>query len=277
MDAAWFVVALSLLAQAGWSSDRYDSPPPAAAPTYDRYQSAPTGTAGNVSPPPSFTDRAQTAATETANTLRDGFEAGVQAANDQLSQVTQQFYENTRTTGQEFAKDLQDWATTKTQDFLPINAAPPATTGQTANTRGQVSNPFAPVAPAQPASPKSRNGLAPPPWAGATPTTEPDWGGETAAPVNIDRIAAVGAGPVQTDSGWSSVNSSLAPPSLLVPRLVNSEPAASAQSTGAGPSFPSAFSSQPQPERSVMVQGQQQQSPAANPTSDDGWALGWGN
>lgn len=275
MDAALIVIALSLAAQAGWSPDRYDTPPLAAAPTYDRYQAPPTGGANSVSLPPSITDRARNAATETATTLRDGFEAGVQAANQQVSQGTQQFYDNTRAAGQEFAEEFQNWAGTASQEFVPINAAPRTTAGQATTGRGQVTNPFAPVAPAQPATAKSRNGLAAPPWAGATATTEPDWGGETVAPINIDRTAALGAGPVRTDSGWTRVSSDLAPPSLLVPRLRNTAaPVASPQQANAGgPSFPSPFTGQPPAERSVVTQSPQQ-TPQAN--ADDGWALGWG-
>jgi hypothetical protein len=283
MDAALIAIALTLAAQAGWSPDRYDTPPaaavppPAAAPTYDRYQAAPTGTTNGVNPPPSVTDRARNAATETATTLREGFEAGVQAANQQFSQGSQQLYENTRTAGQEFADGFQNWAGSTTQEFAPIGTAPRPIAGQASNTRGQVSNPFAPVAPAQPAAAKSRNGVAPPPWAGATPTTEPDWGGESLAPINIDRTAALGAGPVRTGNGWTNVSSHLAPPTLRVPRLVNTveSVAAPQQGTAAGPSFPIGFANQPPAERRAAAQTQQQSPPAAN--ADDGWALGWGN
>jgi hypothetical protein len=280
MDTALIVTALSLFAQAGWSPDRYQTPPPAAAPTSDRYQTAPTATTNGVSPPPSITGRVQNAATETANTLREGFEAGVQAANQQFSQGTQQLYDNTRTAGEEFAQEFQNWAGTTSQEFVPINTVPRSTTsaGQTSNSRGQVSNPFAPVAPAQPAPTKSRNGFAPPPWAGATATSEPDWGTTppATAPGNYDRTAALGAGPVRTDSGWTSVNPDLAPPPLLIPRLVNTPASlAASQPAASGPSFPSGFGTQPQTERSVMVQNQPQTPPSTN--ADDGWALGWGN
>ena len=40
-----------------------------------------------VAPPPGMVDRTRTAVTETGTTLRDGFEAGIDAANQQLSRA----------------------------------------------------------------------------------------------------------------------------------------------------------------------------------------------
>jgi hypothetical protein len=274
MDAAWMVMALLLAGQTGWTPDRYQTPPPAAAPTYDRYQLPSNTAAAGVSPPPSIADRARAAVSETATTLRDGAQAGIQATGEQLTRGSEQFYDNTRTAGQEFAQEFQNWAGSAVQEIAPIGTYPRSTTGQTGSGRGQVSNPFAPAAPAQPATPKSRNGFAPPPWTGATPTIEPSWATESAEPVNIDRMAALGAGPAQVDNGWTSIRSDLAPPKLLVPPLVNSTDAATTRQPVAtsGPSFPAGFGNQPQIERSVTVQSQQ----TTTDVTDDGWALGWG-
>jgi hypothetical protein len=276
MDAALMVMALLLAGQTPWTPDRYQTPPPAAAPTYDRYQlpSRP-GTTG-VSPPPSIADRARAAVTETATTLRDGVEAGIQATSEQITRGSEQLYDNSRTAGQEFAQEFQQWAGGAAPEFAPLNTYPRSTAGQPTSGRGPVSNPFVTATPAQPAAPKSRGGFAPPPWAGATPTTEPEWATESAAPVSTDRMAALGAGPAQIDRGWTSIRSDLAPPKLLLPQLMNStEPPATRQQAAAasGPSFP-AFGNQPQTVRAATIQSQQ--APAAADATDDGWALGWG-
>jgi hypothetical protein len=292
MDAAWIVLVLAatginlvptddgdvavhhtVYAGQGWSPERYEAPP--AAPTYDRYQAAPTGSANGVSPPPSITDRASTAASETVTTIREGVEAGFEAAS-------QQFYDSTKAAGQGFAKDTQNWVSEATNNFVPPASDPRY--GSTAASRGKASNPFAPAPAAAPATPTARNGMAPPPWTVEEPTTAPTWGtnetdsfGSTnfAAPPNTERMAALGAGPVQTQSGWTSVRSELPPPALAVPQLSNPGETSLLRSSAnaAGPSFAAAFQGNSPSGSAAPPTGAPSQ-PAAN--GDDGWALGWG-
>jgi hypothetical protein len=70
--------------QSGWTPDRYEQSPPSAVPSNDRYTQPPGIRPTAIQPPPTLTDRARSALRETGNTLRDGLEAGIQAANAQL-------------------------------------------------------------------------------------------------------------------------------------------------------------------------------------------------
>jgi hypothetical protein len=199
----------------------------------------------------------------------------MQATGEQLSRGSEQLYDATRSAGQEFAQEFQNWAGSAVQDIAPIGTYPRNTASQTSSGRGQVSNPFVPAQPEQPTMAKSRNGVAPPPWAGSSPTTEPDWASNSTEPVNIERMAALGAGPAQPDSGWTSLRADLAPPALLLPQLANStDSGATRQQAGStGPGFPNAFGNPTQPDRAATMQSRQ--SPTATAAEDD-WALGWG-
>ena len=52
------------------------------------------------------------AVTEIGNALREGVEAGIQAANQQLYQGSEQVIEATRSAGQEASQQFQGWAGT---------------------------------------------------------------------------------------------------------------------------------------------------------------------
>jgi hypothetical protein len=280
--------------QGGWISDQ-SNPPAAAVPTGDRYQSGAVGSGATLGPPPSVVDRTRAAVIESSSALREGVEAGIQAANRQLYQGNEQVIDTARTAGQDLSKQFQGWAGVATQ---PTTVTAPAATGPfpstlptSARTRQQVSNPFAPSAPGTSAAPaasaKTRGGVAPPPWAAAPSANELDSLSDTETPVAPPRTAALSKAPVQTESGWTTVHSSLAPPPLVAPRLVNSEETASPRATASanaaplqplaangGPNFPVTISANR--DHSVLAQPRQEPlPPAVAATANESWGLGW--
>jgi len=281
--------------QAGWGPERNASPSPAAAPTYDRYNMPTTGAGSTVAPPPSVVDRTRAAVTESGNALRDGVEAGIQAANQQLYQGSEQVIESTRSAGQEFSQQFQGWAGTAAQQTQAAanNAfgTSPQTTTTSTSSRQQVSNPFATAPPAAsaPASAatRTRSGIAPPPWASGAVTNEPDWPTDMPVQNTSPRVAALGSPVTQTEGGgWTSVSSTIAPPPLIAPRLVNTPVAAASASTaragsaplqpmvgGSGPGFPAAITANQPVDRSVLAQPQQ---PPAAAAANENWDIGWG-
>jgi hypothetical protein len=280
-----------LAGQAGWVSDQ-SSPPPAAAPTGDRYQLGAISGGTTVSAPPSVVDRTRAAVIESSNALRDGVEAGIQAANRQLYQGNEQVIETAQTAGQELSNQFQGWAGTAAQQ---AGIAPGATGTLPAvvNTRQQVSNPFATSTPAARSAPastaKTRGGVAPPPWDGAPMANELDSLSDAEPAIAAPRTAALSKAPVQTDRGWTSVHSSVAPPALVAPRLVNTAEAASPHASTAasaallqplvgdrGPSFPVTISANQPLDHSVLAQPRQaQQPPVATASANENWGLGW--
>ncbi|MCI0334306.1 MAG: hypothetical protein L0228_13890 [Planctomycetes bacterium] len=275
--------------QAGWGPGN-ESPPPAAAPIYDRYQIPPAGSSSAVSPPPSAPDRARMAVTETGNALRDGVEAGIQEANNQLYRGGEQAIEATRNAGQEISQQFQSWLGTTGNSAQTTASSVPVTSPQPTRGRSQVSNPFAPANPTASAAPaansRTSRGAAPPPWSGSAATaTEPDWSSELTELAPMERTASVGTPATQTaGGGWTSLSSTLAPPPLMHSQLVNPLPSSAAQPLGAAPQLPISSNSGPgfpvtitagQPsERSPA--GATRQAPALRPGDENsGWALGW--
>jgi hypothetical protein len=219
--------------QGTWSPDQYNSaPPPAsqgATSTYDRYGQLPATAATGVSPPPSVIDRAQTAVTETGSALRDGVEAGIEAANQQFSRAGEQVMDATRNAGDEFSRQLQGFA----KD--PVGQM--QSTTNSARSVPQATNPFAAAPSSQPAATaaRSQGNVAPPPW--------PQTGAQNSVPManasNQTQAAAPGITPVRTESGWTSIGSNVAAPPLIIPRSA-AAPADSApmRVANGGPSFP---------------------------------------
>ena len=127
--------------QSSWSSDT-SSPPPAAAPTGGRYQLGATNSGATVTAPPSVVDRTRSAVVESSNALREGVEAGIQAANQQLYQGNEQVIETARNAGQELSNQFQGWAGTAAQQAGITASGATSTLPPSVNTRQQVSNPF---------------------------------------------------------------------------------------------------------------------------------------
>jgi hypothetical protein len=282
--------------QSGWGTDM-SNPPPAAAPTGNRYQFGTTGGSTAVTAPPSVVDRTQTAVSETSNALREGVDAGFQAANQQISQGGQQFIDSTRSAAQDLSKQFQGWAGTATQ---PAQITAPTTSGTlppppTTTGGGQVSNPFTTAtstAATAPAAAKSRSGIGPPPdWAGSGSTSGTTWPNDSAALLELEspRTATLSRAPVQTESGWTSVHSTVAPPAPAPPRLLNTSSAITPISTpmtgesslsplaDSGPNFPKTVSVNQPIDHSVLSKSQSPSTPQPNasPTTNSGWDFGW--
>jgi hypothetical protein len=229
--------------QGTWTPDRNTAPPasaPATTSTYDRYGQLPPASPTGVLPPPSVIDRAQAAATETGTALRDGVEAGFQAANQQFSRAGDQVIDATRNAGQEFGQQLQSFANDPVGQMQSttnnIRVATEQALGTAGNQSRQASNPFA-ASSAQPAATRARTQgtVAPPPW--------PQGGAQNSASVanvsNSDQAAARGMTPVQTQTGWTSIGSNVAAPPLIIPQPTSTPPsAAPLRMANGGPSFP---------------------------------------
>ncbi len=271
--------------QAGWGTGN-ESPPPAAAPTYDRYQIPSADTGSAVSPPPNIADRARMAVTETGNALRDGVEAGIQEANQQLYRGGEQAIEATRNAGQEIGQQFQGWLGSTGNPAQPTASSVPVTSPQTTSGRSRVSNPFAPATPTASSAPSARSrasrSVAPPPWSGSATATEPDWSSDLSAPPTIERTASVGTPATHPAGGWTSLRSTLAPPPLVHSQLVNSPPASATQPLSAapplsaassvGPGFPVNLTAGQPADRAPR----EQSGPAPTaPETNDSWAIGW--
>jgi hypothetical protein len=242
MNAASLFVLLSLAGQPGWSPERSSSPPPAAAPEYDRYSQPP---AGGVAPPPSVVDRTRSAISESGEALRDGFEAGLDAADQQFQGWSDSAGRQLQSTG----------------DSLRA-AAEQAMGGSTRSSR--VTNPFA--APQTPApTSRTRTGVAPPPWSVPAAANASDWNDDVDEPAqSIGQRAAPSRQPVRTDSGWTSIGAQVAAPPLLIPSLTtttNSRIGGSSTLSSNGSSF------SPPP-----LGGN-----APLPNGADSWATEWGS
>jgi hypothetical protein len=248
----------------------------------------------SVSPPPNVVDRTRTAVIETGNALRDGVEAGIEAANQQLYQGNEQVIETARNAGQELSNKFQGWAGTAAQQAGVAAPGPPPSTIN----RQQVSNPFINPTPATAPIPRTRAGVAPPPWgvleaaSDEPPITmaarEPATG---APPVSTGERT-----PVQIEGGWTSVHSSVAPPRLAPPSSGVSSaanvpllsPVANAATRPpvarpGGPNFPATITANEPAERSVLTDPQQSQQPLQQlqsppaTTSVGSWDFGWEN
>ncbi|MEX0611069.1 MAG: hypothetical protein WD738_07990 [Pirellulales bacterium] len=256
MDVASILLVLAAAGQAGWAPERSAAPPPASAPIYDRYAQPPA--TGGVAPPPTVIDRTRTAVTESGATLRDGLEAGIEAASQQLQGLTGSAGRQLQTTGDN------------------LRAAAEQTLGVGGNSRSQISNPFVTAPPAPAASSRSRGGLAPPPWAEPPATSAPDWNAESSETgPSLDRTAPRGLQPMQRETGWTSIGSNVAAPRLLVPALTTSarttSPASAAASSGPSLTAPALGR---EPIHSVLGDSSP---PAAPPARGaDNWATGWG-
>src|SRR4051794_32806660 len=135
--------------QSGWSNAGPNTAPTITAQGSDRYATQPTGNwQGNTTQ--SISDRAQNAFSGTANSLRDGFNAGTQNVGQQA----------------------QNWTDTATRQLQSAGTNLRNTAEQTFNSSNLASpsSSFASPPPAPASYPTSRGSLAPPP---AWPTSAP--------------------------------------------------------------------------------------------------------
>jgi hypothetical protein len=210
---------------------------PAGSSAYDRYANQPIGPVSGVSPPPSVLERAQTAVTETGTTLRDGIEAGIQAANEQLSQTSDEVLDSTRNASQQFGQQLQDLASNPAQQIETASNNLRSSAEQAFDAVGnqfqQVTNPFTNVQTQPAASMPTQSGVSPPP--GYTPAV---------AQGVHDAGQVGGTAAVRTPTGWTSIGSNVAAPPLIVPQMATAANRDAANSTRVassdGPGFPPA-------------------------------------
>jgi hypothetical protein len=269
MNAATILLVLAAAGQTGWTPDRYATQPSTAAPTapaatYDRYTIPQSGPRASVAPPPGVVDRTRNAFTETATTLSEGLEAGIGAANEQLS----------RTGG-----EIQGWADDAGRQLRTAGDHLRGTVGQTLGVppSGSASNPFG--SSSSSSSPpstttKTRGNVAPPPWSGPAATTEPDWTTDFTQPgTTASRSGTAGVATAPAARGWTSIGTNVAAPPLLVPQLTTtptSETRVRTASNERGPNIPPDGSSR-EPLYSPLVE------PAREPaTAADSWSTGWG-
>jgi hypothetical protein len=233
----------------------FNSPPPAAAPAVGgRTTVPPAGGQSTYAPPPGFLDGAPNAATDSASALRREIEAGIQQANQQLSNSGTRILEGTRSVGDGFNAQLQDLgaSTGRQLEFTGSNLRNTAeqTLGTAADGLRQFGGAFGVTSPPS-ASTTSTNGVGnspvvggsqPPPWpanvgasvgasqaplwtsAGAPAATREGSTTGTSAPGGASTLGAAGGlnrgqGPVSPPSGWTTMNNNTAAPPLISPSL----------------------------------------------------------
>ncbi|HEY3394404.1 MAG TPA: hypothetical protein VGK58_16945 [Lacipirellulaceae bacterium] len=274
--------------QPEWTPDRYGPIEPAAATRGERYPPPSLPASSQVSPPPSVLDRAQTAVTETSNTLRDGVEAGIRAANQELSRGGDELLDASREAGQEFGQELQKWTNDPARELQEtgnnVRAATERTLGTVGNRLQQVTNPFVTTAPpsttTRGAAP--RGGVAPPPWEDRAAQSAPRW--SDAAAGAGDAPASQSIAPVRTatrtSTGWTSIGTTVASPPLIIPSLsttarqTDTRPAAASQAANDGPLFPE--ESQPRRDTIHSPLSDPAQQSAGRGAADD-WSTNWGS
>jgi hypothetical protein len=209
--------------ESGFDSQRYNTAQPPAQSTYDRYTN-PAGASPAVSPPPSVTDRAQLAITETAAALQEGIEAGIQAANDQLSRTGEQVLDASRSAGQQLGQQVQQWTSdpggqlhSATND---VRIAAEQSLGAMGNQFQQTTNPFATSSSQQYSTAATQGGVSPPPPRSSSPAAATGFAATSATNnVSSDPTASQGMVPARTATGWSAINSNVGAPPLIVPQM----------------------------------------------------------
>jgi hypothetical protein len=272
--------------QPEWTPDRYGPIEPAAATRGERYPPPSLPPSSQVGPPPSVLDRAQTAVTETSDALRDGVEAGVRAANQELSRGGDELLDASREAGQEFGQQLQEWTNDPARELQEtgnnVRVATERTLGTVGTRLQQVTNPF--VTAASPSTTTSgattRGGVAPPPWDDPAAQSAPRWSDASADAG--DASASQSIAPVRTatrtSTGWTSIGTTVAAPPLIVPSLsttarrTDTRPAAASQATNDGPLFPE--ESPPRRDTIHSPLSDPAQQSASRGAADD-WSTNW--
>src|SRR5262245_55508511 len=232
--------------QADWSSAGPTTAPTISANRNDRYTYPQPPNYGTTTQPPSIVDRTQNAFSETANTLRDGFNASVLAATGQAV--------GTSPSRSQVSNPFVTAPTTPTTP-KPRNGLAPPTSWPTTTT-------------------------------GSSPTlTAPTWN-DSAVPAAPERsmFSASPAPPSTQDANgsWTSIGSTIAAPPLLVPQIPASQSSFTSNNnpTSTAPAFP-ADNTRGQASIHSPLVSSSQSSPA--PTSSrttaavDDWTASWDN
>lgn len=221
----------------GWGDSRYQYDTPAATENSRRFEQR-GATIGDDSlrtaEVPTPLARTQNAVVETGSALRDGIEAGIQQAGQQLDRAGKQVLNETSAVGRELDQEVQSLSTSVSEQARSVWPAPP---------------------PAQAA-------------------TAP---GGSVTPIGTD-----------SSSGWTSIRSELAPPRLLNPQLVASNPSGATNSTNPwntanGPSFPpgdsraQVHSVLTDPSTSASSSSTAIGATGEGTVSQPNWSAGWGN
>ena len=289
MDVARILFALTIvaasfglgpaLAQSDWANVGPTTVPSiSATPTgNDRYGYPQTATRTTAGQPQSIPQRAQNAVTETATSLRDGFQAGTRA-------VGQQFSGSGTTTYPSYNQQAPNWNNTASPQSQP--AAGVTRTGnasaynQSANAT-RSTNPFAIQAPAPTTNTQPRNGSQPPPsWpsVASAPSTGSTsaWPGAQPAATTNERSVVTGTTAAPINNNWNGNGSQIAPPPLVVPQVNNTTNNSSSFGNGSGSSYaPDANRNQQSIHSPLVTSPQQPANGTAAPSAD--WATGWNN
>lgn len=232
--------------QSSWSNTAPTTAPTITSSPNSRYpypqSTYPQNTAPTAAQPQSISGRAQSAFNETATSIKDGFNTGVQSASKSISNTAQQTF-------------------------------------GTSGYPSQPTNPFATQSAAPAASSSASGNLAPPPWPTntGTPAAAPKSSWDSAAPITpVDRSLLTNPTTSQSSSGWSSIGSSIAAPPMLTPQM----PApVNTTSFDNGPSFTTDSYRGTQPSfGSSANTAPQLQSPSTTTSTagTDNWASPWG-
>lgn len=251
--------------QGTWTPGQTD---PSITSQYDRYATQP---GGSVSPPPDYLQRAQAAVTESGTTISQGIEAGIEAANQQLSRTGNQLLDATRGVSQDISRQAEQWANNPGQQMQAVGNELRSGLERSVQTLGNSfqlpSNPNASTA-AQPggANTRMQSVVSPPPWPQANGNGQQTLAGTSGNTSPLSGSAAATAAPTRTATGWTSIGSNIAAPPLVAPQLGTVPTGANAQTmmrtaTASGPGFPAAASA---------AGGAGSLSPVANPVNSQG-------
>jgi hypothetical protein len=233
-------------------------------------------------------DRAQTAVTETTDTLREGVEAGINAANEQFSRGSEEFLDATRAAGQEFNQELQAWTAEPVRELQEtgnnVRVATERTLGASSSHLQQVTNPFATTSTptTTTTAPATRGNVAPPPWDDSASKPAPRWSDASDDATNASasqQIAPIRTATRTAAPGWTSIGTTVAAPPLIIPSLsttarTDTKPAVATQAANDGPLFPDEPPSRREPIHSPLTDPAQQ---TAGRGAADDWSTNWGS
>ncbi|MCC7476739.1 MAG: hypothetical protein IT425_15220 [Pirellulales bacterium] len=262
-------VPASVVGQTGWPSG---GPQPVV--SYDQYGNPIASGAATI------TERAQTAFNETGTAMRDGVEAGIRAANDQLSRGTNEAWDYSRNAASQVNQQINN----QTREFAnTAGNSLRSAAGQAINTvsGSSNSNPFVNAAPAAaPASGSTRGGVSSP-WPTASGAASPAPAFSTSAPPS-GAAANSGTPSAPINPSWSSIGTDVAAPRMTVPPMPTTASPTGASSYGNegsvlvrnnGVSTAPAPVSAPPLHSPLTDPGQPMPTAASSPSSN--WLDGW--
>lgn len=228
--------------QSGWSSNSPTQP----ATTYDRYGQPITNTA------PSISQRAQAAYNDSNTAIRDGVEAGIRSANNQMSQAASGV-------GTQLNQQAQSWSNS-------------AVNGLRSGAE-QAANSFTtPASSSNPSGASTRGGVTSP-W----PTTS------TAPAAATNSASRSSSAMVAANGGWTSIGTGIAAPPLLVPQSPMLNPVGTTTNFGnAGgpasrPTFPVAATNDQPTMHSVLADPARSDTAGSLNNAPSDWINNWNN